>query len=153
MWLGDACGAFATFAMGTSIALGAILFVVASVTGASLFMAAATLAEGVLLIIPLGLCGITIAWRLTLGLQYSMRIRPGDFRFAGIFVPALVWGSSALGEYLMHLPAGHALALAGVWPLLIGAMTTWNAALERRRIPRSPMPANKQAPEPLRSEV
>lgn len=136
MWVADALRAFASCALIMSLLLAGTLFIIATVIGASVFLSVAILVCGVVLITPAGCVGIAIAWRITIGLGHSARLRRGDFRFAGAIAPLVVWGCSLVAEYVMHLRAGHAIVWAILWPLVLGMVTTWSALQGRRRLPR-----------------
>ncbi len=133
MWLADACREYFNFSIGVSVAMAAACFVVAWLAGYTLFVPLMVLMVGPLLIAPAGCCGIVITWRMTLGLRYSARLRVGDFRFAGSTAPLIVWLSAAAGEYILHFPAGHAIAASLVWPMILTVATTVFSIQARQR--------------------
>lgn len=133
MWLADACGEFARFSIGTSVLLSIVGCGVVVLADVTIFIPVAIAAAGLLLIAPMGMCGITLTWWFILGTNHSTRLRAGDFRFAGIFAVLLTWVSAAVGEYALQARPGHALVWATAWPLFVGALMAFSAIQGRTR--------------------
>jgi hypothetical protein len=135
MKLGNACAAYALFAVTTSLIIGGLLILFGWVLDKTIIIGPCAAIGGPLLMVPMGCSGIAIIWKLSLGAEYSAKLRKGDFRFAGIVTPLFVWGVAAIGEYLIHLPEGHQFVEAMILPLVIAGMTTYFALRDRRRKP------------------